>query len=194
MNPIIEISFGLNAEAIPVDHGYHLYSALSHFCPFLHETNNLAITLIRGQFIGQGLLKLLPSSRLTLRITLADLSQILILAGKKIYIAEYPLRLGVPNTTALIPASALYSHLVTTKHGEDETRFDEEMQHQLHVLGIKGQYQRGSRRTFKVKNKQVVAHSVMINELTAEESLRLQEYGLGGRRKMGCGFFVVRNY
>jgi CRISPR/Cas system CSM-associated protein Csm4 (group 5 of RAMP superfamily) len=28
-----------------------------------------------------------------------------------------------------------------------------------------------------------------VSELTAEESIRLQEHGLGGRRKMGCGVF-----
>jgi len=29
-----------------------------------------------------------------------------------------------------------------------------------------------------------------VNGLTAEESIKLQEIGLGGRRHMGCGIFV----
>jgi len=31
---------------------------------------------------------------------------------------------------------------------------------------------------------------VLIEGLTAEESLTVQEHGLGGRRHMGCGLFV----
>ena len=35
-----------------------------------------------------------------------------------------------------------------------------------------------------------MGYAVHIGGLNAAESLRLQEQGLGGRRKMGCGVFV----
>ncbi len=43
---------------------------------------------------------------------------------------------------------------------------------------------------FRIKDKHVVAHTLLVSELTAEETIRLQEEGLGGRRKLGCGVFV----
>lgn len=46
------------------------------------------------------------------------------------------------------------------------------------------------RRVLRIKDKQVVGFAVQITGLTAEESIKVQERGIGGRRKMGCGFFV----
>lgn len=46
------------------------------------------------------------------------------------------------------------------------------------------------RHVLRIRGKTIVGFSVIIQGLTAEESLILQEQGLGGRAKMGCGFFV----
>ena len=48
----------------------------------------------------------------------------------------------------------------------------------------------GKRRTLRIKDKEVVGYEVLVETLTAEESICLQEAGLGGRRHMGCGVFV----
>jgi CRISPR-associated protein Cas6 len=47
------------------------------------------------------------------------------------------------------------------------------------------------RRVLRIKDKRVIGFPLQITGLTAEESINLQENGLGGRRKMGCGFFVA---
>jgi CRISPR-associated protein Cas6 len=49
---------------------------------------------------------------------------------------------------------------------------------------------RGRRRVVRIKDKTVVGYGVHVAGLNAAESLCLQEHGLGGRRKMGCGVFV----
>jgi hypothetical protein len=46
------------------------------------------------------------------------------------------------------------------------------------------------RRVLRVRGRTIVGFSVVVQGLTAEESVRLQEEGVGGRGKMGCGFFV----
>jgi hypothetical protein len=46
------------------------------------------------------------------------------------------------------------------------------------------------RRVVRVHGKIIVGFSVIIQGLTAKDSLTLLEQGLGGRGKMGCGFFV----
>ncbi len=48
----------------------------------------------------------------------------------------------------------------------------------------------GKRRTLRIKDKEVVGYEVLVDCLTAAESIALQEAGLGGRRHMGCGIFV----
>ncbi len=69
---------------------------------------------------------------------------------------------------------------------------DEEMRNQMDKMGVSGRATTGERRTFQVHGKQVVGYSLLVTELTARESILLQEKGLGGRRKMGCGFFEPR--
>lgn len=61
---------------------------------------------------------------------------------------------------------------------------------QLEKNGVKAELQVGERRTLRVKDKQVVGFEVSATRLDAEDSIRLQESGLGGRRHMGCGIFV----
>ena len=46
------------------------------------------------------------------------------------------------------------------------------------------------RHVVRIHKKKIVGFSVLVQGLTAEESLTLQEKGIGGRSKMGCGFFV----
>ena len=112
------------------------------------------------------------------------------------------LRVGVSETRALVPADTLHCRIATTKNGDDSARFDAEIARQLAALGIQGKVFRvpkdskgsdgrdPSRRIFRVKSKRIVGYSVLATELTAEESILLQERGLGGRRRMGCGVFV----
>ena len=47
------------------------------------------------------------------------------------------------------------------------------------------------RRTLRIKDKEVVGYEMLVETLSANESLALQEHGLGGRRQMGAGVFVL---
>lgn len=46
------------------------------------------------------------------------------------------------------------------------------------------------RHILQVRGKLIVGFTVLVQGLTADESIRLQEESLGGKSKMGCGFFV----
>jgi CRISPR-associated protein Cas6 len=193
-SPKIDLHFPLQGREVPLDHGYPLFAALSHLleapgAPWLHDSEAIAIHPIRGHYAGPGRLALAPHSRLTIRLPAGLLPHFLPLAGKAIQLGDERLRIGIPQPAALTPAPNLYAHRVTTKNGQDEARFDDEIARQLAALGVQGRPQRGPRRTFRVKEKRVIAHTLLVTELTAEESIRLQEAGLGGRRKLGCGVF-----
>lgn len=200
--PYVDLAFRLNGTIVPVDHGYALYSALSRTVPEIHETSTVGVHPIRGIYNGGGRLYLSDSSRLVVRLPTEDIRIYLRLAGKGLEVDRCRIRIGVSETRALIPAAALYSRIATTRNGDDSGRFDAEIARQVAALGIRGKVSRvprysggshgcdPSRRIFRVKNKRIVGYSVLATELTAEESILLQERGLGGRRRMGCGVFV----
>ena len=193
-SPVIDIFFHVQGQCVPVDHGYALYGAISRILEkqsaWLHAADNVGLHPLRGRYDGAGKLLLGDRPRFGLRLPASVIPAVLPLAGKRLDLNGDTLRVGTTTTAALVPAVVLYAHVVTTKHGDDEARFDAEIQRQLDGLDIKGKPQRGPRRVVAIKDKKVVCHSLLVSELTAEESIRLQEQGLGGRRKMGCGVFV----
>jgi CRISPR-associated protein Cas6 len=127
---------------------------------------------------------------LAIRLPQDQIRPVLKLAGKIADVDGHALRIGVPNARALLPVANLRARLVTIKGFLDAESFVEAAKRQLHSLGIAREFLLGIRRTLRVKDKQVVGFEVAVTELTAEESLILQERGLGGRRRMGCGVFV----
>jgi len=187
----IDLCFRIIGKTIPVDHGFALYGSLSRVLPIFHEEDDVALKLIRGHYSGNGVLALSPSSELVLRIPTDRITEYLQFAGKSIEIMGHKVSIGVPMTHALVPAATLYAHLVTTKNGNNQARFEMEMRNQMDKMGVHGKATIGERRTFQVHGKQVVGYSLLVTELTAQESIMFQERGLGGRRKMGCGFFEV---
>lgn len=190
METVVDLSFPIQGRTIPVDHGFALYGALSRVCPRLHDATRVGVHRIRGKYAGGALLGLSSRSSLILRLPADQIPDYLALSGKRIDVDGHELRLGVPNPFLLKPVTTLYAHLVTTRNGQDEARFREEVTRQLERLGVKGRFIVGKRKTFTVHDKQVVGYSMLVTELTAEESIALQERGVGGRRKMGCGLFT----
>lgn len=207
MNPILDILFRVIGTEVPSDHGYALYGALSRILEteedrWMHGNPHIGLHTVRGTPLGNGRRLIGPNARLGLRLPSDLLPRSLKLAGKSLDLDGCKLRIGVSETRALIPAATLHCRIATTKNGNDSARFDAEIARQLAALGIRGKVCRvpegseendgrdPSRRIFRVKSKRIVGYSVLATELTAEESILLQERGLGGRRRMGCGVFV----
>lgn len=193
--PKIDLYFPVRGQNIPVDHGYPLYAALSRLLEvsgdrWLHEEDQIGIHPIRGRYIGQGRLALGPWGRLGIRLPAGLIPRLLPLAGRQLRLGDDVLRLGIPQPVALTPASRLYAHLVTTRNGHEETRFDGEIGRQLAALGVHATVERGPRRVFQVRERTVVGYFLKVSDLSEKDSVRLQEHGLGGRRKLGCGLFL----
>lgn len=186
----VDLSFRLLGRTIPVDHGYALYAAMSRLVPEIHSAREIGVQPIRGTYGGRGRLHLIPFSRLVLRLPVDQIRRYLKLAGKTLDVEGHTLRVGVPDARALLPVASLRARIVTIKGFMQEGPFLEAVKRQLQSLHIAGEVLLGERRTFRVKDKQVVGFEVAVTGLTAEESLTLQERGLGGRRRMGCGVFV----
>lgn len=188
--PVVDLAFRLTGSKIPVDHGYALYSAISRLVPEIHEAKDIGVHPIRGNYSGNGELMLRDSSRLVVRMESEHIGQFLKLAGKRLELGSYHLRVGIPEVRLLRPRASLYSRLVTIKGFMEPASFLEAAKRQLEKNHVKAELQVGERRTFRVKDKQVVGFEIAVSDLDAENSLRLQESGVGGRRKMGCGIFV----
>jgi CRISPR-associated protein Cas6 len=188
----IDLAFRLVGKAIPVDHGYALYSAVSRVVPEIHNARQIGIHPIRGIYQGSGALLLAAYSRLILRLPDEEIKSYLKVAGKRLTLDGHAVTVGVPEVRMLRPVTSVRSRLVTIKGFQEPETFLQAAQRQLDILKVSGELLLGERKTFRVKEKQIVGFELAVSGLTVEQSLNLQEKGLGGRRRMGCGVFVPR--
>jgi CRISPR-associated protein Cas6 len=188
--PSVDLAFRLTGSRLPVDHGYALYSAISRSVPALHEARDVGLHLISGRYAGGGLLQLTSASRLTIRMPGDCIHHYLPLAGGALDMDGSVLRVGIPEVQPLRPFARLYARLVTIKGFMEPEVFLTAAQRQLQKAGVSVNLQLGARKTFRVKDKQIVGFEALAVGLDADDSVRLQEVGIGGRRHMGCGVFV----
>jgi CRISPR-associated protein Cas6 len=188
--PYVDLAFRVMGAHLPVDHGYALYAAISRLIPSLHETRDIGVHPVRGRYAGSGLLHLGSSSRVTLRLPHDRVRPFFMLAGRVLDVDGHRIRIGVPEMRVLRGAATLFSRLVTIKGFMEPEAFLGAAQRQLRAIDVTAHLRTGNRRTFRVKDKQVVGFEVTATGVDATASLRLQEHGLGGRRHMGCGVFA----
>jgi CRISPR-associated protein Cas6 len=185
----VELQFPFTGKTLPSDHGYGLYGAISRIIPEAHSADWLAIETLPGVARGDGVTQLDPQARLKIRILQDRVPLMLELAGKRLEVDGHAIRLGAPQIFLLKPAMALYARIVTIKGFTEPEPFLDAVCRKLDELGVKGEPVVGPRRVVRVGNHTVVGFALAIHELSDEGSIILQEQGIGGRRRMGCGFF-----
>jgi CRISPR-associated protein Cas6 len=199
--PVIDLSFVLVGSTIPIDHGYSLFSSISRVVPGLHGDRRIGVHPIRGRQSGRGVLGLTEHSRLKLRLTSEGIAPYIALAGQALDVEGHQLRVGIPSVLSLVPAASLASRLVTFRHALTPSDLEEDVRRELARLEIGGTPRfvpsarpvysgQPIRRVLRIKEKKVIGFALRVVGLRAPESIRLQEEGLGGRRRMGCGVFV----
>lgn len=198
--PYVELSFRVIGETLPADHGYGLYSAIAHLCPDIHEQDGVSILTIPGEPDRKGKIHLSRSSQLRIRLPYEPekLALALPLAGQTLTIGKHSVQLAIPQIHPLRPVDKLRSRIVTIKKFQEPEPFKEAAQRQLDALGIQGNLilplnEEGepSRKAIKIKTYSVVGFSLIVTDLNEEDSLKLQQHGLGGKHRMGCGIFTT---
>lgn len=198
--PVIIIRFSVIGNQLPVNHGYLLYSSICKILPTLHDSEwsrYLSLEQISGIPSKPGKISL-PSqeSTLSFRLPPEHYHEVLPLAGKRLDIAGDIIHLGLPRIEMLVPSPQLYARMVTIKKFMDVDTFLLAANRQLVEREIKvklfvpfDEQGRHQRRVLAIHDKTIVGFSLIAQDLSPEDSISLQAYGLGGRQHMGCGIF-----
>src|SRR4030095_600821 len=100
----LAVSFPVQGKQLPADHGYLLYAAITKHVPSLHSTSWLGLELISGVPWDKGVIALPPLSvSLRLRLPADKFVHVLQLAGARLELDSYALRLGLPVARPLVP-------------------------------------------------------------------------------------------
>ncbi|GEM_PF-1061583 len=211
--PMIELSFPVGGTPLPYDHGYLMYRAVAGVVPWVGEPAqiDLAIVPIQGSPHG-GFLHLTMFSRLAFRLNAEDAEKLLPLTDRLLVIDAATLRLGQPTEFRLRPVPGLASPFVVAEHHRHSDAVLEWLKAEFRALDIKavptlrlkhgragaspaGQDRRSFDCPFERHHRQVgdnsaVGWEVQVFGFTPEESVRLQERGVGPGRRYGCGVFM----
>lgn len=201
---IVDLVFDIQCRELPVDHAHDLSLAIRAHLHGIEDDDRVGIHSIHlagsqngwerpDPRLGQNLM---PSRRtkLTLRVPrerVAEVEQAL--CGVSLDIGGFSLTLGRTRQKKLSTQGTVFSRHVVLEPGEeiDETAF---MQRIVSILGERGIRVKKALcgKTVELAGPEgpIQTRSIMIAGLSAEESVQIQQQGLGPLRHMGCGIFI----
>lgn len=186
----VDAVFPLSGGQIPAEHSYALYGALSSRFPNLHEADWLGVHPIFGRLVADHRLRLTSRSELRLRVPVDRLGDVARFAKTKLYLHDTPVQVGHLDVRTLEPAAELLCPRVLFSHRVTEEEFAASLSFHLTRLGIRSDcalYRPAP--SLELKGLHLVAFAVRLSGLSPDESARILFYGLGGKRRMGCGLF-----
>jgi CRISPR-associated protein Cas6 len=199
---VVDLAFKVSCPTLPLDHAHALSTQLLNVLPWLADEVHAGIHLIHGAASGNGwyrpedtsneLLHLSRRTRMRLRVPRHRLDDALALTGQQLDIAGHKLKVGESSVLLLSSLSTLFSRHVLTDAGLDETGFLEQAAAGLRDMGINCRKMLGGiSHTMQFPDGPVYTRSLMVADLEPEQSVHLQQLGLGGGRSIGCGLFLA---
>lgn len=198
---IVDLAFAIACPCLPLDHACALSQALHAALPWLHDEPRAGIHLIHGAESGNGwyrpqdpaadVLFLSKRTRMTLRLPKARVEDACKLAGSTLHIEGYPLQIREATVRPLSALPTLFARYVAAQENDGEERFLELSARELQALGIPVKKMLcGKSHPIRVERRTLFTRSLMIADLEPDQSVRLQQQGIGPLRKMGCGLFI----
>lgn len=187
---LADVQFDLSAGEIPADHGVGLFEQLVKHLPWLGETAGVGVHPVHGAPTGRNdNLVINRRVKLTLRLPVERLADAEALVGAVLELGAGPIKVGALKKRPLVPYATLYSHFVVMDSA-DEAQFLAEAQAGLAAKGVRGGLIPGKRRRMRMGGGDVEGYSLMLHDLSLQDSILVQERGLGRYRIYGCGIFI----
>jgi CRISPR-associated protein Cas6 len=198
---VVDLYFKLECKTLPLDHAWALSSGLSNAAPWLRSTEYSAIHLIHVAESGNGwirpdnpeneLLHLSHRTRFTLRLHRDNLALAEELVGLKLDIAGHPLHIKEFRLQLLAPHTTVFSRHIVTPGELEEDEFLNLVAPQIQAQGIQIKKMMGGLpHTFNTPQGKLTTRSLMLSDLQKEESIRLQQNGIGDNQLLGMGIFM----
>lgn len=185
----VEVSFAAQGQRLLRDHADALRHALCDLFSWL-ETDDIAAVLPLKLVGGTGEHGLLSKrTRLILRVSPSRVPELIASTGAELSLADCHLRLEEPHVRELNPHATLYAYKVASSVNS-EVAFMESVTNELRALAIGGERVCGKLGRMSIAGQHLDTYSLMLHALPAEQSLRLQQKGLGRYQLLGCGVFV----
>lgn len=185
----VDAVFPLEGLALRRDHAQSLQLALRERLSWLGEDFRTGIHPVKVVHGSEDSALLPRRARLLIRVVKDRYDDLTDLAGAEINVDGHLVHLGTPHVRELEPHATMYAYRVAAQ-SDDELPFMAAVNAELADLAIGGERVCGKRHTMVLSGAVLHTFSLMLHQLSPEQSLRLQQHGLGPHRLLGCGIFV----
>lgn len=197
---VIDLVYQIDCRTLPVDHAWALSQAVRGVLPWLEQEPGAGVHPIHVAESGNGwirpenagdLLYLSRRTKLALRIPRERADAAQELGGRKLDIAGHPLTVGKASLRPLSAITTIFSRYVVSADGLDETGFLQAALKELKTFGVQPKKMLcGIEKVIVTPERPVHTRSLMLASLSQQESVLLQQHGLGPLRLLGCGLFI----
>lgn len=187
---MVDAVYPLEGRSLARDHRLALARAIEAAAPWLRSMPAAGIHPVRLAQ-GSGDVALLSGrTRLLVRVPRGHDEDLQGLCGADLDVGGHRLRLGLPHLRELVPHPTLYAYFVAAD-GADEEAFLARVEADLDAMGVACERVCGRRQRIHGEDGVMVGFSLMLHGLSASDSRRVLDTGLGSARRLGCGVFVA---
>jgi CRISPR-associated protein Cas6 len=201
---IVDLVFDIQCRELPVDHAQALARALKLYLPELEQDERLGVHSVHlagsqngwerpDPRLGQ---RLMLSRRTKLRLRVPKERQAQVqqaLDGAELDVGGCPLKIGPAKRKLLSGQGTIFSRYLVLEPGEDadENAFLRRIVDHLAERGIRiSKALCGKTTEVAGPDGPLQTRSLMIAGLRPDESVRIQQEGIGPLRHLGCGIFI----
>jgi CRISPR-associated protein Cas6 len=185
---MVDVAFAVSGDAVPREHRRALAQALEQRLPWLAELTGAGVHRLNVSAGGGPQALLSQRTRLTLRVPRQRAAAAAALEGAELRLGAATLRIGAAQVRELLPWGTLYAHVVAADAHDDELTFLRAVGAELVALGVDCRPICG--RLQVLESGALRGYGLMLDRLSAADSLRVLEAGVGAHRRLGCGVFV----
>jgi len=200
---VVDVLFSIECKRLPVDHAYALFAALREALPWLESADSgVAVHTVhvagsqngweRPEHSPDEHLIVSRRTKLTIRVSKKRSDKLMDdLRDKTLDVSGCPLTVRDGKIRRLSKETTLFSRYVASGPDHSEDDFLAWTAKNLANLDIRIRKALCGKKTLLSTPDGVIdTRSLMLANLSPEESIRLQEEGLGPQRQMGCGIFI----
>jgi CRISPR-associated protein Cas6 len=202
---VLDLLFGIDCKRIPVDHAHLLATALRQAIPWLGQEPGIAVHAVhvagsqngweRPEHGTGSYLMVSRRTKLILRVPRNRMEELLHdLPGTRLDLDGEILVVGAGKAKPLSKETTLFARYVSldmAASAEDEGAFLDAAARALKDMDIRVRKALcGKTHPLATPDGPLLTRSLMLAGLTPDESIRLQQQGLGLHPLLGCGVFI----
>jgi CRISPR-associated protein Cas6 len=200
---VVDVVFNIDCRELPVDHAHSLSTAIRRAAPWISDDAQIGVHAVHVAGSQNGWER--PAHGTGTRLLLSRRTKLTIrapkhaaerlerdLRGAVLDVDGCPLKVRDAHTRLLSKQGTLQARYVVAESvDESDEAFLGRMARELAELGIRVRRALcGRTNLLSTPAGPIATRSLMLADLTPEESVRLQRHGLGPLRQMGCGIFI----